>query len=98
MKVIKNLLYKQKKFSKIVEEATLNLKIKNEWSRIIGNILEKELKFSFIRNNCVHLLSKNPCWRHEIIIYESKILENINKYVDIEKQKVFSVKIHIKKN
>ncbi|RAP28939.1 hypothetical protein DID78_04380 [Candidatus Marinamargulisbacteria bacterium SCGC AG-343-D04] len=63
-----------------------------QWPTIVGDMLAKQLIFSFIRGETCVISTLNPCWYSEIKLFEQEIIKKINTALD-RKKKIKHIKI-----
>ncbi|MAQ64659.1 hypothetical protein CL647_06670 [bacterium] len=78
--------------STIFEDLEASYKIKKKWKIIVGDVLAKSLWFNYIKQDQCVILINHSCWFSEIVLYEKKIIENINN-MKIRKKKVERIKL-----
>ena len=92
MKECHNLLGKLKLKKETLLELKQSQVIKKAWSTIVGDVLTKDLHFSFLKNDTCVIQINNPCWHTEILYYEKKILDNLNAVIK-QKKKIKHLKL-----
>ena len=52
--------------------------IKKNWKTIVGEQLEKQLVFLYLKQDECVVSAVNPCWIKEIAFYEKEIIQKLN--------------------
>ena len=91
MDKLTNIMKENKRLKPLINDIQTYLIVKKSWMKIVGAFMAKQISVSYVRRNTLYCESKNPCWIHDIALYQEQILQKIETLLNEKKIKKLKV-------